>query len=264
MKFPRRVEYLKNRPTGVKFWDEHWHKQDVKRQVEQVGKDPVTMIVRKWIEDTIGEGEHPGILEGGCGTGRYLVYFGKLGYDMIGLDFSVSAVEAAQKIDANLKVVQATVLDLPFASESFDYYLSFGVLEHFIDGPEQGLKEAHRVLKENGMFFLSVPYMSNWRLLEERFPALLGKSSSRQGELKGNFYQYYFTKEELNYLLTSLGFKVLKDYPVNQELGLLRAVPFARKNRALNYFVINLARVSKFLLPHFCAHMILLICRKVD
>jgi len=262
MRFPRRVEYLKDEGQRGGFWEEYWYK--VGTQIKQVEKDPVTAIARKWIEDMGEERKHPRILDGGCGSGRYLIYFGELGYDMIGADFSTNAVATAKKIDANLKVVQATVLDLPFAACSFDYYLSFGVLEHFIDGPEQGLKEAYRVLKKGGMLFLSVPYMSNLRLLEERLYPFIRKIQNKPREAKTTFYEYMFTKGELVSILGSLGFEVLKDYPLNQELGLLRALPFTRKNRILNYLVINLAKMSKFFLPNFCAHKILLVCRKVS
>jgi len=260
MKFPRRVEYLKDEGQRTGFWEEYWHKVGI--QIKQVEKDPVTAIARKWIEDTTGEGKCPKILDGGCGSGRYLIYFGELGYDITGADFSANAVKAAKKINANLKVVQATVLDLPFASQSLDYYLSFGVLEHFIDGPEQGLREAHRILKEGGMLLLSVPYMSNLRLLEEHLYPFIRKIRNRSREAKTIFYEYMFTRGELVSILNSLGFEVLRDYPLNQELGLLRALSFFRSNRILNYLVINLAKMSKFFIPHFCAHKILLICKK--
>lgn len=261
MGFPRKVDYT--RIAGVEVWQEHWHKQEFNKQLSEVEKDPVTMIVRKWIEDTAVGKESPKILDGGCGIGRYLAYFSKLGYDITGVDFSPVAVKSAKDFDPNLKILKASVLELPFDSETFNYYLSFGVLEHFIDGPEQGLKESHRVLRKDGMLFLSVPYMNYLRLLEARRDALMRKSPKRQDGSGGHFYQYYFTKEELNWLLASHGFEVLRDYPLNQELGLLRALPFFRNKRVLNYMVIKLAKISRTIAPHICAHKILLVCRKV-
>jgi len=262
MKSPRKVEYLKNRAGEVEFWEEHWHKQDVKKQVEQVEKDSVTLIVWGWIQHATEERQNPRILDGGCGTGRYLVYFGKLGYDIIGADNSANAVRVAKNFDANLKVVQASVLDLPFDSQSFDYYLSFGVLEHFIDGPEQGLREAYRVLKKDGMLFLSVPFMNSLRLLEEHLWTLREKIFNKQRAFEGDFYQYYFTKKEFKSILCSLGLEVLKGHPINQELGLLRAMPFVRKNRFSNYLTLNLAKAIKLFLPWFSPHMVLFVCRK--
>ena len=47
---------------------------------------------------------------------------------------------------------------LPFFDSSFDSYCSFEVLEHVRD-PKQMLLEANRVLKENGICVLSVPFL---------------------------------------------------------------------------------------------------------
>ena len=259
MKYLRKVEYAS--VAGVEIWDEAWTKVGVR--LEGIEKTIITGVVRKWIKAT-SEGQNSRILEGGCGAGRYLVYFGRLGYDIIGVDNSANAVTVAKNFDANLKVARASVLDLPFHSESFDYYLSLGVVEHAIDGPEQGLKEAYRVLKRDGLLFVSVPYMNSLRILYERLGILRSKLSIRQRKPEGDFYQYYFTKKEMTSILVSLGFEVLKDYPLNQELGLLRAIPFVRKKRASDYLVRRLAKAIKLFLPWFSTHMVLLVCRKVN
>ncbi|MFC1871157.1 class I SAM-dependent methyltransferase [Chloroflexota bacterium] len=261
MKFLRKVDYTG--VGGVDVWDEHWQKQHINTRLNQVEKDPVTPIIRKWIEDTTVDKEHIKILDGGCGAGRHLVYFGKLGYEIIGVDFSPVAVKSARDFDPNLKIFEASVLELPFDSETFDYYLSLGVLEHFIDGPEQGLKEAHRILKKGGMLFLSVPYMNRLRMLYKHLGNLRYKSHKKEAGVGGQFYQYYFTEDELSWLLTSHDFQVLRDYPLNQELGLLRAVPFVRNKRVLGYIAIKLAGAFRFIAPHFCAHKIMLVCKKV-
>ena len=43
MKFPRKIDYA--RVGGVEVWDEHWYEQDIKKQIKQVQKDPLTMII---------------------------------------------------------------------------------------------------------------------------------------------------------------------------------------------------------------------------
>lgn len=47
---------------------------------------------------------------------------------------------------------------LPFADESFDYHLSFQVLEH-IDDPDKYFSEAARVVRKSGHIILSVPFL---------------------------------------------------------------------------------------------------------
>lgn len=48
--------------------------------------------------------------------------------------------------------------DLPFENDSFDYHLSFQVLEH-IDDPYKYFSEATRVTKKGGHIILSVPFL---------------------------------------------------------------------------------------------------------
>lgn len=56
----------------------------------------------------------------------------------------------------NVEFVQATVPPLPFADESFDYVVSFQVIEH-IKRDKEFVREVHRVLKKGGKFIVSTP-----------------------------------------------------------------------------------------------------------
>lgn len=47
---------------------------------------------------------------------------------------------------------------LPFKDNSFDYHLSFEVLEH-VEDPDKYFKEAKRVLKQSGKIILSIPFL---------------------------------------------------------------------------------------------------------
>ncbi len=59
-------------------------------------------------------------------------------------------------------------ITMPFDSESFDCALGTEVLEHCFD-PEIILNEVYRVLKPEGMFFFTVPFI--WNLHEVPFDA---------------------------------------------------------------------------------------------
>jgi glycosyltransferase involved in cell wall biosynthesis/SAM-dependent methyltransferase len=52
------------------------------------------------------------------------------------------------------------VMNLGFEDNSFDFVLSFDVLEH-VPFPEKAFTEIYRVLDENGLFLFSVPFSSN-------------------------------------------------------------------------------------------------------
>lgn len=59
------------------------------------------------------------VLDPGCGTGEHTIHLTRLGYDVLGLDFTASAVEraranaAAQGVDARIEVADALALDGP-------------------------------------------------------------------------------------------------------------------------------------------------------
>jgi len=98
----------------------------------------------------------------------------------------------------NLQI--ADVEKLPYKDESFDVYLSFGVVEHFKKGPSKVLKEAYRVTKSNGLLYLTVPYLNIPRFIKYRF-------FTKQN---GNFYQYLYSEKEIISHIKKAGFKINK------------------------------------------------------
>ncbi|MDO8658195.1 MAG: methyltransferase domain-containing protein, partial [Candidatus Levybacteria bacterium] len=51
-----------------------------------------------------------------------------------------------------------SALDIPYKESTFDYHLSFEVLEH-VENPNKFFKEASRVVKKGGYIILSVPFL---------------------------------------------------------------------------------------------------------
>lgn len=76
----------------------------------------------------------------------------------IGLDCSVTALRKAKAFMPEARVVAADVHRLPFGDETFEACLSFGVIEHFAEGPDAALREALRVVAPHGVLLLSVPH----------------------------------------------------------------------------------------------------------
>jgi len=106
------------------------------------------------------------ILEGGCGAGKYVIAYRKLGYDIIGVDFSGDTIKRImQEMGENFPAYEANLLSLPFADGYFDCYFSGGVIEHFEEGPGDVLREARRVLKKGGVLLATVPYINLLRRL---------------------------------------------------------------------------------------------------
>lgn len=96
-------------------------------------------------------------LDDGCGGGRYSLALRALGCkDVTGVDVSADAIAFAVKMSKatdGLSFRQASVLELPFEADTFDFIFSNGVLHHTRD-TVQGLKEIRRVLKPGGKCWL--------------------------------------------------------------------------------------------------------------
>jgi ubiquinone/menaquinone biosynthesis C-methylase UbiE len=99
------------------------------------------------------------VMDAGSGTGIVTLGFQDAGFHprkTIAFDLSLNSLKIARdefqkekKVDdRNIASVQGNVLDLPFASDTFDLVLTCGVLEYV--SLDAGLKELGRVLKPKG------------------------------------------------------------------------------------------------------------------
>jgi SAM-dependent methyltransferase len=165
------------------------------------------------------------VLEGGCGRGQYVAYYSARGARMVGLDFARDALSELRQRDAGLLLCAGDVGALPFRSASFDVYYSGGVVEHFESGPHAALREARRVLRDDGVLLASVPYLSPVRRLlapfkrgDRRFVSAPAVDTDHR---RGTFYQYAFTRQEFTRVLGECGFRVtaVQEYAVLWGLG---------------------------------------------
>jgi SAM-dependent methyltransferase len=108
------------------------------------------------------------VIDGGCGFAKWVIYLKRLGYDIVGIDNNEIAVAKLKDFDGSLQVEFGDILDINYPDNAFDAYISMGVIEHFENGPQPALKEAYRVLKPNGLIFVSVPTVNTIRKLIRR------------------------------------------------------------------------------------------------
>lgn len=102
-------------------------------------------------------------LDDGCGGGRYTVALARLGAKHVtGLDLSANNIkDAKRRLSAGgrglskVTFINGSVLDLPFANDSFDFVFSNGVLHHS-KNPEKGMREIYRVLKPAGKLWFYI------------------------------------------------------------------------------------------------------------
>lgn len=91
------------------------------------------------------------MLDVGCGTRRYESIFRETVDSYIGLDWP-------EIKDRALQDVIGDAMKIPFKNASFDVVLATELMEH-LPAPHNFLVEVARVLREGGIFILSVPFM---------------------------------------------------------------------------------------------------------
>jgi SAM-dependent methyltransferase len=156
------------------------------------------------------------LLEAGCGMGIRLVDLTGFDYQVIGLDYVEPALRPLKAADPDQTLLAGDIHRLPFHSESFGAYLSFGVLEHFDFGPGPALAEAWRILRPGGVLVVSVPVPSLVRRLVHR-RRLRRAASGEHGAL---LYETAYAREDLEAAVRLAGFEVVASHPIGHSFTL--------------------------------------------
>ena len=100
-------------------------------------------------------------LDAGCAKGFLLKIASQHGWKPYGFDVSAYAVREAQKNCPNAHLFVLNAEDkLPFGDGFFEVITALELIEH-LRAPENFLEEAYRVLKPNGMLFITTPNASS-------------------------------------------------------------------------------------------------------
>ena len=132
-------------------------------------------------------------LDAGCGFGRHMYHAARFGARMVGLDFS-RAIDRAHAITQGLptvRLIQGDILQPPFASQSFDFVYSLGVLHHTVN-PEAGFQALRQLVRPGGAIFVWVYSNSRtWtnraletaRAITSRLPLTVTRALSLSGAI---------------------------------------------------------------------------------
>ena len=100
----------------------------------------------------------PALLDLGCGGGHLLAKLSERlpAAELVGLDYSLSAIAEARRVAPRAQLVVADALAAPFPDASFDAVLCTNLWEH-VDSPIALARCMHRILKPGGQLILSTP-----------------------------------------------------------------------------------------------------------
>lgn len=102
------------------------------------------------------------LLDVGCSWGRWSLAAAVSGYDVVGIDPSLGAIKAAQRVARQLGVAARYVVGdgrfLPLADDAFDAVFSYSVIQHLSQADaERCAQEIGRVLRPGGMMKVQMP-----------------------------------------------------------------------------------------------------------
>jgi SAM-dependent methyltransferase len=102
----------------------------------------------------LGLPAHARILDAGCGSGRNMVELARFG-TVTGVELSQTSVALARARDTG-EVIAGSVLEMPFADDSFDVAVTLDVIEHLEDDLA-ALRELRRTVAPGGSLLVTVP-----------------------------------------------------------------------------------------------------------
>lgn len=158
----------------------------------------------------------------GCGGALHKLaskpYFDK-GYDMIGVDINEEYLKEFTQIFKTDGIL-ANGLALPFNNNNFDLINFTEILEHF-HHPLLGLREAHRVLKADGIIILNTnnrcgitfrcsnPLVFAEKIISLHYDNILPPRKILGKWMNLNFYHTEFSKNEITKFMKVSGFDIL-------------------------------------------------------
>jgi SAM-dependent methyltransferase len=241
-------------PGAERYWYEYWKIRLTPDYYTSAEANDLTsdQLGKVLLQEMSSQGLH---LEAGCGAGYWVAALRHHGLIIEGIEYSSDLVALVLTANPQLPVRQGNALHIDSPDNHYDTYLSIGVVEHRVEGPEPFLSEAYRVLKPGGKILISVPYFGPIRVLKSRLFMYDRKPPNLP------FFQYGFTSKEFTNYLQKAGFSIEKVQILYPHRLLLEEVPFYRwfLNRPWGHLI---KKRAEWLLQNKDGHMILMVGSK--
>ena len=157
------------------------------------------------------------ILDIGAGTGRLALELARSGGSVTALDVSDEMLAELKRKDTTHAVVTATgdAEDLPLDDNSFDIVVATFLLVH-LKNPARFFDEAHRVLKEGGIFLVTN--------INQKDPPTV---ATKEGDII--IESYYHRPDQIRTELESLAFTIEKEENIKEGETWVNQIIVARK-----------------------------------
>ena len=209
--------------------DQHYHDYGYRSQGNPSGEDGERLADRII--------SHVASLEGvsrlcdlGCGNGYLANRLAALGYQVVGVDASVSGIEIATRSQTSHAEFVCSTIDRSLADqlgpETFDVVVSSEVIEHLYR-PADLLEAAHSLLRPGGYLVLTTPYHGylKWLLL-----SLAGRMDKHLNPLWDGGHIKFFSAATLAEMVRGHGFNEIKFDYFGRMLGVWKSlIGIARK-----------------------------------
>ena len=252
----RRLVYLDEKATP-EFWDARW-KAEGAPILSSFEREVAAVTARHLVAGSR-------VLEGGCGRAAKVRALADAGFSAVGVDFAAESVERARATYPTLDIRKGDVRALPFPGGHFDGCWSIGVIEHFWDGYDGILSEAHRVLRSGGILFLTAPWFSPYRQRKARAGGYASAAFDRE---PGNFYQFALGRGEVSGALERIGFELLSWHGIAPEISMREDMDSIRP--AVSWLIGSRGALPKRVLRRivarsvagYCGHSFMAIARR--
>lgn len=149
------------------------------------------------VSETVGRK----VLDLGCGEGELSAALAQ-DHDVDGLDWSISAIRMAQREALNAGFIVGDAIDTPYADSQFDTVVLANLFEH-VESPCALLREAHRLLRDDGRLILSTPS----RYKTRNFRRII---RGAKVQLNSKFHVTEYTNGQVKEMLRWCGFSLIE------------------------------------------------------
>ncbi len=185
------------------------------------------------------------VVDLGCGDGYLSYLMAKAGHVVTSVDLSSNRLKKFEEAasEYHIQQVQADIKNTGLPADFFDAVVCSEVLEH-IEGYEDVLKEAHRILKPGGSFIVTVPYNEQLKII---ICPHCHKPFYRDGHVNS------FNKKNLAESIRNAGFEVELQTTFRNKLSVHIQYHFKLK---YGFFLKNLDKFFSAILPNFTFYLL--------